>query len=462
VPPNRFVILVAALAAIAPAWGQPVVQAVVNGASYSGNIAPGTWVSIFGTDLSTAMVTAAGVPLQTTLGGVSVTFNGIAAPLSYVSPTQINAVVPFEIQILPNPSPPVTVPVVVTTSAGPSVPRIISLSRESPGLFTENGAGTGAVIAFNGSFQPVSVLAGGPIVLYADGLGPTNPPASSASGGASTAPFNMVADSPTVFVGDTQATVLFAGLAPGFPGIYQLNVMPNGPISDRVYIQVNGWQSNVVSLPIAPGTNVANVSGAINGLYPPTFAPVTASAMLIAGTFSVSFDILPTAVPFSIVAAGEGGNAVIQINPASGTWQATLSEPRLPPVAGDFSEAFSGFNVLWDFLSCQSNGMCLPFPGNVIPLSRIDPAQVQAVAQLPQGIACSTCAGANGTYSASGVLPAGGHFSIGPSSLSNLANFGGFIQIAEVGTASRTTSFHLYVDGKLIASKDVSYKVSQP
>ena len=460
--PNQFVILVAALAAIAPSWGQPVVQAVVNGASYSGNIAPGTWVSIFGTGLSTAIVTAAGVPLQTTLGGVSVTFNGIAAPLSYVSPTQLIAVVPFEIQILPTPSPPVTVPVVVTTSAGSSVPRIISLSRESPGLFTENGAGTGTVIAFNGSFQPVSVIAGGPIVLYADGLGPTNPPASSASGGASTAPFNLVADSPTVFVGDTQATVLFAGLAPGFPGIYQLNVMPNGPISDRVYIQVNGWQSNVVSLPMTPGTNVANVSGAINGLYPPTFAPVTASAMLIAGTFSVSFDILPTAMPFSIVAAGEGGNAVIQINPASGTWQATLSEPRLPAIEGDFSETFSGFNVLWDFLSCQSNGMCFPFPGNVIPLSRMDPAQMPAAAQLPQGTGCPTCAGANGTYSASGILPAGGHFSIGSSSLSNLANFGGFIQIAEVGTASRTTSFHLYVDGKLIASKDVSYKVSQP
>src|SRR6202021_398460 len=141
VAPNQFVILVAALAAIAPSWGQPVVQAVVNGASYSGNIAPGTWVSIFGTGLSTAIVTAAGVPLQTTLGGVSVTFNGIAAPLSYVSPTQLIAVVPFEIQILPTPSPPVTVPVVVTTSAGSSVPRIISLSRESPGLFTENGAG---------------------------------------------------------------------------------------------------------------------------------------------------------------------------------------------------------------------------------------------------------------------------------------------------------------------------------
>jgi uncharacterized protein (TIGR03437 family) len=446
---------------VAPSWAQPVVQAVVNGASYAGNIAPGAWVSIFGTGFTTASATATTVPLQTTLGGVSVTFNGISAPLSYVSAAQINAVVPFEIQIPLGPSA-ATVPVVVTSSAGQSAPRIVALSRESPGLFTQNGAGTGAVIAFNGSFQPVSVASSAPIVLYAAGLGPTNPPASSASGGASTAPFNTVADLPTVFVGDTQATVLFAGLAPGFPGIYQLNVMPNGPISDRVYIQVNGWQSNIVSLPVAPGANVANATGTINGLYPPSPTPVGASATLIAGTFTVDFDILPGASPFSVVAAGEGGTAVIQINPAAGTWQATLTGPRSAEIAGDFAPSISGFAVTWDFLFCQSNGMCFPFPADIIPLSRMDPVEVQAAAQLPPGNECSTCVGANGTYTAQGSLPANRHFSIGPNSLKNLANFGGFVQISQVGAASRITSFHLYVDGKLIATQDVSYKVAQP
>jgi uncharacterized protein (TIGR03437 family) len=459
---HRFGVALAALAATLPSGAQPVVQAVLNGASYRGNISPGAWVSIFGTGLSGTTATATGAPLQTTLGGVSVTFNGVAAPLSYVSAAQINAVVPFSLTVLLNPSPPVTVPVVVTTAAGSSAPLTVLLSRESPGLFTQNGAGTGPAIALTGSFQQVSVLAGGPIVLYADGLGPTNPPASSASGGTSTAPFNQVADSLAVFVGDTPATVLFAGLAPGFPGIYQLNVMPNGPLSDRVYIQANGWQSNIVSLPIMPGSNVANVTGTISGLYPPASAPVTASAMLIAGTFNVAFDILPTAAPFSIVAAGEGGNAVIQINPAAGTWQAELTAPTVAATDGNFSEGFSGFNVIWDFLSCQTNGSCLPFPGEVIPLTRLDPEALQALAQLPQVSNCSNCGSANGTYSASGTLPAGGHFSIGASSLSNLANFGGFIQITEAGPASRTTSFHLYVDGKLIASEDVNYKVSQP
>jgi len=93
--------------------------------------------------------------------------------------------------------------------------------------------------------------------MYATGLGATNPAGSSSSGGASSPPLNLVQDPLTVYIGDTPATVGFAGLAPGFPGIYQLNVTPNGPLSDRIYLQSGGWQSNITSLATAPGGNVA-------------------------------------------------------------------------------------------------------------------------------------------------------------------------------------------------------------
>jgi uncharacterized protein (TIGR03437 family) len=462
------------LLASAACWGQPVVQAVLNGASYSGNVAPGTWVSIFGTELATSVATGNRVPLQTTLNDVSVSIGGIAAPLSYVSPTQINAVVPFEITVSPASavSDVVRVPVVVTAPAGTSPPLTISLSRESPGLFTQNGGGTGTVIALDANFNLLSAVGSGPIVLYADGLGPTNPPASSASGGASSEPLNRVVDNVSVFVGDTQATVTFAGLAPGFPGIYQLNVIPNGPISDRVYLQVNGWQSNITSLPISPGSNATNVTGSIQSLYPPTTGPVTSSAMLIAGTFGVDLDILPGAQPFSIVAAGDGGNALIEINPAVGTWQATLIEPTVASRDGNFFPNRSGFNVVWNFLTCESDGLCSPFPNNAIPVSLMDPLAVEVMNQLPSATPCgesaaalpgiAMCPSANGTYSATGSLPAGGHFSISASTLSNLTSFGGFIQIAEPGPETRTATFDLYVDGKLIASDDVTYQVHQP
>ncbi len=244
----------------------------------------------------------------------------------------------------------------------------------------------------------MSTVGNSPIVLYASGLGPTNPPASSASGGAATAPLNQVIDDITVFVGDTQATLLFAGLAPGFPGIYQLNVIPNAPISDRVYIRVNGWQSNIASLPILPGSNAANVKGTIGALYPPASGPIISSAMFIGGTFNVAFDILPGAHPFSVVAAGESGKAVFNINPGNGTWQASLTVPRLLSIVGNFSQ--SGFDRVWDFSTCMSNGLCDTFPGNIIPESLMDPAELHAINLLPVLNSCenSTCSTPNGLF----------------------------------------------------------------
>jgi hypothetical protein len=83
---------------------------------------------------------------------------------------------------------------------------------------------------------------------------------------------------------------------------------------------------------------------------------------------------------------------------------------------------------------------------------------LQAMNMLPQET--SPLAGSpNALFSASGAL-SGSHVSIGPSS--DLANFGGFLQIPEVGPASRNASFSLYVDGALIASSSAGYSVVQP
>jgi len=156
------------------------------------------------------------------------------------------------------------------------------------------------VIALDENFKLISSVGTGPIVLYAVGLGPTDPPASSASGGASSEPLNRVEDDVSVFIGDTQATVLFAGLAPGFPGIYQLNVVPNGPVTDRVYLRVNGWQSNIASLSIPAGSNAINVTGSVQGAYPGNSVPVPYSTLLTAEKFNVDLVVAPDAKPFSV------------------------------------------------------------------------------------------------------------------------------------------------------------------
>jgi uncharacterized protein (TIGR03437 family) len=58
-------------------------------------VVPGSLVSIFGVNLASQIAFASAVPLPVTLGGVSVSFNGIAAPLLFVPPQQINAQLPW-------------------------------------------------------------------------------------------------------------------------------------------------------------------------------------------------------------------------------------------------------------------------------------------------------------------------------------------------------------------------------
>src|SRR5438477_11643979 len=94
--------LVLAGAFTCSASAQPVVSAVLNAASYEALVSPGCLVTIFGSNLAPAPATASAVPLPSTLGGVSISVAGLAAPLLYVSPGQINALIPFETSLPAN------------------------------------------------------------------------------------------------------------------------------------------------------------------------------------------------------------------------------------------------------------------------------------------------------------------------------------------------------------------------
>src|ERR1019366_6844043 len=338
--------LTVALASVASA--QPAVSAVLNAASYSAVVSPGCWVAIFGNRLAPAPATASTVPLPTMLGGVSVSIAGLAAPMLFVSANQVNALIPFEATIPANN----VVPVMVTSSGG-----------------------------------SVTIAAQDVVVLYAAGLGPAD-----SSGHA--------VDEVEVYIGDRKAQVLFAGLAPGLPGIYQLNVMAPAPATDRLHLRSGGWQSNIVDIGIRSGANTANVTGTIDGLYPssdpfftlppcvgddpvgPCGAGETFSFMLHAGSFSVSFDILPpspSAGAFAVAAVGEAGGSIISIDPVAGTYTASVTTITTAASHGDYS----GTNLqVLDYLSCN-NAVCQAFPGMVIPATRIDPFWARATQQLP-------------------------------------------------------------------------------
>jgi len=201
-----------------------------NVASYdpvTSPVAPGEFLILNGTNLASAPAIASSLPLPATLGTTSVTFNGVAAPLYYVSPTQIYLIVPFE-------SPQSGVVQIVASNNGvTSNPVTVYASDTAPGMFTAaaDGIGPGAITHLDGSLvtaaNPAQV--GESVVLYASGLGPVTP--SIADGAAGPAnPLSYTVSPVHVFVAGVESTTVeFEGLTPNLSGLYQMDfVIPAG------------------------------------------------------------------------------------------------------------------------------------------------------------------------------------------------------------------------------------------
>jgi uncharacterized protein (TIGR03437 family) len=214
---------------------RPMVYAggIVNSASFApagtpgSAVAPGSLVSIFGTNLANVTMSADRTPLPLALGGTSVTVDGIPAPLLYVSPGQINAQIPRGVVVIFN----APVAVVVTTAVGVSEPAQVKVTNSGLGLFTvdASGCGRGAVqnIAADGTVsfnsRENSAEPGGIITVWGTGLTTTYslPPEGEP------APSDPPADSyiqPGAYLYDTPAGVLWGGLAPFQVGVAQFNI----------------------------------------------------------------------------------------------------------------------------------------------------------------------------------------------------------------------------------------------
>ena len=237
-------LLLLAFAGVANA--QPKIESVVNGASFEPLVSPGSVVSIFGTELAQSTVAASLVPLPTSLNGVTVLVDGVEAPLYFVSDGQINAQIPFGIATD-------KVEVVVVTPRGRSEPYSDALLPTAPGIFTLSSDGKGTPILLDAAFTVLDTAAPSQrVILYATGLGETDPLATTGMGGSAEEPFNRVVDLPEVYIGGRQAAVEFAGLAPGFVGVYQLNVVAPGEFTnDSVFLISLGRRSNFTEITAA-------------------------------------------------------------------------------------------------------------------------------------------------------------------------------------------------------------------
>ena len=232
-------------------WINPI--GITNSADYTpitNAYAPGEMVDLYGNFGVSAQVDKSR-PIRTELGGVQVFVNGRAAPVFLVSPGVISALIPYEIsgdyfatfQVVVNGSKSNTVTVYVDNSA--------------PGNYTltENGIGAGAIFHSNYSLVTDSspAVPGETVLMFMNGLGTVTPQVGDGVAGSS-APLSIsdeqAAGEILVYLDDgvdtpVQANVLFAGLAPGFAGLYQVNfVVPSSGLANGdVYIAFNTYEA---------------------------------------------------------------------------------------------------------------------------------------------------------------------------------------------------------------------------
>ncbi len=222
---------------------------VVNAGSFTASPAPvaaGSLVAAFGLSMSDRSGIATLIPLPANISGTTVTIGGFSAPLFSVTTgttDQINMQVPFELAGTSEAE------VVIRNNGRVSAAETIALAA-SPALFTVAGNGSGPGAFLHADFSAITASrparAGEVIVLYATGLGTVTPAVATGSA-ASAAVITRVNGNVTVTIGGRAAQVLFAGLAPSFVGLYQINVIvPAGNFAgdNVVKVTTNGITSS--------------------------------------------------------------------------------------------------------------------------------------------------------------------------------------------------------------------------
>jgi trimeric autotransporter adhesin len=241
-----------AIRLLTPAAEVPQIGAggVVNDASYSAPVAPGSIAAVFGNFFLSVPSSDTDLPLVTTLQSLSFQFGSTAAPLYYVSGGQANVQVPWEL------AGQTTANLTATLNGASGAAQAVTVAPFAPAIFTLNsqGTGPGAILdsAYNlvGSSNPATAGAT-TILIYCTGLGAVgNQPATGSAAPGS--PLAETTTAPTVTIGGVTANASFSGLAPGYVGLYQVNVLvPAGVAAGNavpVAISIGGVTSNTATI----------------------------------------------------------------------------------------------------------------------------------------------------------------------------------------------------------------------
>jgi uncharacterized protein (TIGR03437 family) len=225
---------------------------IVNAASFAppGNpIAPGQFVTLFGTGLASSDRTAT-APYPTSLNGITVLVNGKASPIRFVSSGQINFLVPYSTT-----GP--TATIVVQNNGTPSNTVTVPVATTSPGVYAldQSGSGPGAILHADYSVVNAGnpAAAGETVLVYLTGMGTVTPNVADGTAGTATTLYKSNSDV-TVLVAGKPAAVSFNGLAPTFPGLYQVNVTLPTPLGVGgnlpLAIQTSNGYHDQVDIPV--------------------------------------------------------------------------------------------------------------------------------------------------------------------------------------------------------------------
>jgi uncharacterized protein (TIGR03437 family) len=221
-------------------------------------------ISIYGSRLAESTLNAATLPLPTKLVDTQVFIAGttpggtstglLSLPLYFVSEGQVNALIPFEVSVN------TSLQLLVQRGFTYSLPVQVDVAAAQPAAFSATGVsgGVGLIVVYpanggaaHGANLNTPAHVQDTLVLYCAGLGAVNPPIAD---GAAPPGLSSTVNTTKVTIGGKQAQVAFAGLAPGFAGLYQVNaVVPSGTQTGTnvpVTLTIGGQTSPPVTVPI--------------------------------------------------------------------------------------------------------------------------------------------------------------------------------------------------------------------
>lgn len=321
---------------------------VGNAASFTQSFAPGMLMSVFGAGLATGSpqtVTTAPLPF-TSSSGTSISINGIPAPLLYISPTQINLQIPYEVSV--------GAAVLTLSAGGQSASINFTIQDSAPGIFVD---------AQNGHVVPnESAAPGSTIELYLTGAGQVTP--AEATGNVPVAGTTPVPNLPlSLTVGGVSVTPVYVGTPGWSVGVVQINftvpMVPAGP--QPVRVAIGGVDSQVAVLTITAAAQIQSLTlssnsttgGAITGTVVLSSAAPSGGAVVALSSSSsnasmpatVTVPAGATSATFTISIAAVSSSQTVTIMASYGGASSSASLTVMPPVNSQCANIGGSWNA---------------------------------------------------------------------------------------------------------------------